>query len=63
MMLKFALNRMDCLKWQLRKDLTGRYHTIDLKASTERAKGWNACRDYILKFCNSPKNRFYIFIG
>ena len=39
------LIKMDYLKWQLRKDLTGRYHTIDLEKATERAKGWNAFKD------------------
>ena len=39
------LIKMDYLKWQLRKDLTGRYHTIDLEKATERAKGWNVFKD------------------
>ena len=35
------------MKWQLRNDLTGRYATNDLDIATERARGWNACRDEI----------------
>ena len=41
------LMKMDYLKWELREDLTGRYHTTDLKKATERAKGWNAFKDKI----------------
>jgi len=39
------LIKMDYLKWQLRKDLVGKYHTIDLDKARERAKGWNAFFD------------------
>lgn len=39
--------KMDYLKWELRKDLVGKYHTTDLGKATERAKGWNACKQFI----------------
>jgi len=47
--MKIKILRMDYLKWQLRKDLVGKYHTTDLDKATERAKGWNACRDSFKK--------------
>jgi len=41
--------KMDYLKWQLREDLVGKYHTIEIEKAGERARGWNAYRDKILK--------------
>ncbi len=39
--------KMDYLKWQLRKDLTGKYWIDNIEKATERAKGWNALKDKI----------------
>jgi len=41
--------KMDYLKWQLREDLVGKYHTIEIEKAEERARGWNAYRDKILE--------------
>ena len=45
--LKKKIPKMDYLKWELRKDLVGKYYTVDIEKATERAKGWNACCQYL----------------
>ena len=45
--LKKKIPKMDYLKWELRKDLVGKYHTVDIEKATEKAKGWNACCQYL----------------
>ena len=52
---KEKIVKMDYLKWQLRKDLTGRYWTDDIIKAENRAKGWNALREYLFKQLKDEK--------
>ena len=54
---KEKIIKMDYLKWQLRKDLTGRYWTDDIIEATNRAKGWNALREFLLKQLKDEKEK------
>lgn len=55
--LRKVLLKMDYLKWQMREDLTGRYHTIDIEKAEERARGWNALREKILELLKGGDNQ------
>jgi len=50
--------KMDYLKWQLRKDLTREKgkKKIEIKEAENKAKGWNRCREEILRRIEEANN-------
>lgn len=52
---EIEIPRMDYFKWQMREDLVGKYLTTDIEKAEERARGWNALRDWLKKIKEETK--------